>query len=115
MKSGQMKRRVAMGERFSRHAAERAGQRRIKAEDVNLVLRFGKEIHRAGAIFVFLGHRDIPEQLRHDRHLIGLEGMTVIMSSDCEQVITAYRNRHAIKDIKRKAKRFRPKTEGMWH
>ena len=104
-----------MGERFSRHAAERAGQRRIRVEDVDLVLRYGKEIHRAGAMFVFLGHRDIPEQLRHDRRLIGLEGMTLILSSDGEQVITAYRNRHAIRDIKRKAKRFKLKTRKIWH
>ena len=104
-----------MAERFSRHAAERVGQRRIRFEDVDLVLRYGKEIHRAGVMFVFLGHRHIPEQLRHDRILTGLEGLTVIMSSDGEQVITAYRNRHAIRDIKRKAKRFKLKTRKIWH
>ena len=104
-----------MAERFSRHAAERAGQRRIRAEDVDLVLRYGKEIHRAGSMFVFLGHKDIPEELRHDQRIIGLEGMTVIMASDGEQVITAYRNRHAIRDIKRKDKRFHSKTYRTWH
>lgn len=67
MKAGKRKGGATIAERFSRNAAERVGQRRIKAEDVDLVLRFGKEINGAGTVFVFLGHRDIPEQLRHDR------------------------------------------------
>jgi hypothetical protein len=67
MKAEKRKGGATMAERFSRHAAERVGQRRIRIEDLDLLLRYGKEIHRAGAVFVFLGYRDIPEQLRHDR------------------------------------------------
>lgn len=102
-------------ERFSKHALQRAGQRRINVEDLTFVLKYGTEIHRTGVIFIFLRHRDIPDQLRHDSNLRKLEGTTVIISSDGEKVITVYRNRDAIRVIKRKLKRCQPKTKRTWH
>jgi len=95
-----------MAERFSRHAAERAAQRNISQEDMDFVLRYGQEIHRSGAVFIFLGHKDIPESLARKRSVEKLVGTTILISSDEECIITAYKNRKALREIKRKDKRY---------
>jgi hypothetical protein len=87
------------------HAQQRAGQRRIPEENLHLVLKYGTRVHKAGALFVFMRKRDIPPVLSirsQDR----LEGLTVVMDPLGEEVITAYRNRKALRDIKRKSKRY---------
>lgn len=95
-----------MAERLSRHGAERAAQRNISPEDMDFVLQYGQEIHRSGAIFVFLGRRDIPESMARRSRADRLVGTTILLSSDEECVITAYRNRKALREIKRKDKRY---------
>jgi len=104
-----------MAERISRHAKERAAQRNISQEDMDFVLRYGQEIHRSGAVFIFLGHKDIPTNLVRKRRVEKLVGTTLLISSDCDQIITAYRNRNALRDIKRKAKRYMPKSSSAWN
>jgi hypothetical protein len=88
---------------ISRHAAQRLAQRGISLEDVNLVLRLGRRLHRTGATFYFLGRRQIPRGL--ERELERLEGVTLIVADG--RLITAYRNKRAIAEIKKKPKRRR--------
>jgi len=104
-----------MAETISRHASERASQRNLSHDDLAFVMQYGQEIHRAGALFIFLGHRHIPKQFRGNRNIMRLAGTALVVSSDCQQVITAYRNRNAIRDIKRKSKRYIPKGCSIWH
>lgn len=87
--------------RISRHAARRLAQREISLEDVHLVLRLGRRLHRTGVTFYFFGRRQIPGGLECE--LERLVGTTVLVAEG--QVITAYRNKRAIAVIKRKPKR----------
>lgn len=47
-----------MFEKFSKHALERTSQRNIRGENIEFLLRFGRKIHRAGALFVFQGRAE---------------------------------------------------------
>lgn len=95
-----------MFERFSKHAFERASQRNIRGENIEFLLRFGRKIHRAGALFVFLGRHDIPSEYLRDDRYAKLEGTTLVVSNDGECLITAYRNKKALRQIKKKLKRY---------
>ncbi len=98
-----------MAERISRHAEERAAQRNIHGEDFDLILRYGTTVQAAGAVFYFLGHRHIPEELRSDDRIARLEGTVLVVSDDNGTVITAYRNKRGFRAIKKKLKRYAPK------
>jgi hypothetical protein len=90
------------------HAGQRLGQRGISEEELQLVLTYGTKVHNAGALFVFMRRRDIPRTLSpHSQD--HLEGLTIVLDPLGEEVITAYRNRRALREIKRKSKRFFPR------
>lgn len=92
-----------MLERLSRHAAVRISQRNIRAEDIAFVMRFGRHLHNGGALFVFLGQRNIPDEYRTDDRIAKLEGTTLVMSRDgC--LITAYKNKKGLKKVLKKCK-----------
>jgi hypothetical protein len=85
-------------------------ERNLDAEDLQIVLDYGRVIYRSGAKFYFLGRRDLPEFLqRTHRRLVGTTIVTVK-----SMIKTVYRNGRAIASIKRKRKRkisgspFRP-------
>jgi hypothetical protein len=89
------------------HAVRRAQQRAICREDIETVVANGTRVHNGGALFVFMGWRDIPVGVApalRDR----LEGITIVMDPVSEDIITAYRNKGALRDIKRKRKQFSP-------
>ncbi len=86
---------------ISRHAARRLAQRGISLHDLDLTLRFGRKIHRTGATFYFFGRRQIPRGL--ERQLERLVGTTLIVADG--RLVTAYRNKRAIAEIKKKPKR----------
>lgn len=92
---------------FNRHAVRRMAQRNLTFADIYTVIRLGQKIYRAGAIFYFLGRRDVPEG--KEKRLEKLIGTTVIRHKN--SVVTAYRNRRAIGTIKRKSKRKHIKSE----
>ena len=86
--------------KISRHAARRMAQRNLSVGDVALVLRFGRQEHRTGVKFFFLGERDVPKGL--ERELERLVGTTVVATDEC--ILTVYRNENALAQIKRKLK-----------
>lgn len=88
---------------ISGHATRRMAQRNLKIDDIALVLRYGRCIHRTGARFYFLGRRDIPEGM--EGRLEPLVGTTVIAEGG--QITTVYRNRRGLAKIKHKSKRMR--------
>jgi hypothetical protein len=90
-----------MATHVSRHAASRMAQRNIQPSDLSLVLRFGRVEYRAGAEFYFLGRRDIPDGM--ELTLERLIGATVVVTHG--QIATVYRNRRALRAIRRKPKR----------
>ena len=73
-------------------------QRNISEDDINIVLRFARFLHRAGADFFFLGRRDLPDDVsREHARLVG----TVLVYVD-GTLATTYRNKKAMSFIKTK-------------
>ncbi len=98
---------VGMG-RYSRHALQRIAQRNIKKDNIEFIMKFGQKIHNGGALFVFLGKHDIPDEYQRDDQFAKLEGSILLVSSDESCLITAYKNKQGLKQIKRKQKRYIP-------
>lgn len=85
---------------FTEHASYRMAQRNLSREAVQFVIEHGRRHHRAGACFFFLGKRDIPADSRQE--LARLEGAVVVLNLNSRSVLTVYRNREGLRDIKRK-------------
>jgi hypothetical protein len=85
---------------INHHAAQRMAQRNVNFADLEIVLRFGRVLHRTGAEFYFLAKRDLPDDLQ--RQFDYLVGATVILEN--EKIITVYRNRRTLSRIRRKRK-----------
>jgi len=88
---------------FTQHARKRSARRNVAPNAVDYVLAYGRMIQRTGAMFYFLGRRDIPPCDRRASWASRLEGSIVIVAPD-GTVITIYRNRRGLCTIARKAK-----------
>ena len=92
---------------YSDHAITRMAQRGFSDEDVRYIMKHGQRIHRTGIVFYFLGRKDIPEEDLKEKKYRRLEGSTILINTvdDNEQVIiTVYRDRGALRNIRRKHK-----------
>ncbi|GAC1645729.1 MAG: hypothetical protein NVS4B8_17410 [Herpetosiphon sp.] len=88
------------------HCLQRQARRNVSSLDVEFVLRYGRRVRAAGALHVFLGRRDIPQDKETSSRFGHLEGTTLVMDDTGVDVvlITTYRNRRALKKIRSKAK-----------
>ena len=89
------------------HAELRAQQRAIHDGELELVVDYGTRVHNAGALFIFMGKKDIPESLPpalKER----LHGITLVLAPGTEEILTAYRNKAGLREIKRKRKEYSP-------
>jgi hypothetical protein len=92
---------------FTRHAIQRIHQRALSEADIEYVVEHGRRHWAGGVLHCFLGRRDIPGQDRRMDRIWRLEGTTVLLKEINEQtamVVTAYRNRKASRQFRRKAK-----------
>lgn len=89
----------------TQHSQTRMAQRGITEADLAFVREHGRLTYKTGVRFYFLGRRDIPVALQ--RTYGHLEGTTVIVAADGRVMVTCYRDRGAIAEIKRKDKRAR--------
>ena len=88
---------------LSDHALTRMAQRNLSAEDVEYVIQFGCPVRSGGALHYFLRQEDIPYADR--KSVQRLEGTTVLMDRGEQYIITVYRNRRGLKEIRQKTKR----------
>lgn len=94
-------------DKITLHARLRCAQRNVNRDTIAFVEWHGRKIHRTGATFYFLGRRNIPEHLRDDDRYAKLEG-TVLLAGPDGGFITVYRNRQALKAIRKKLKYHLP-------
>jgi hypothetical protein len=71
---------------------------------MELVRRYGVLKYRTGVKFYILRRRDVERHREAEPRLAKLHDMVMIVSSDNTTVITVYRNKKALKDIRRKPK-----------
>lgn len=89
--------------KLSNHARQRGAQSNLCAHDVELVRKYGVLEHRTGVRFYFVRSRDVKRYRLAEPRLLRLQGVVMIVSND-DTVITFYRNREALKAIRRKPK-----------
>ena len=94
------------------HAHTRSGQRHLRREDILYVCQHGQKLHRTGACFFFLREKDVPAA-DSKPHLIG----TVVLTKPGNQpgaliIVTVYKNKEALRTIKKKLKHRLPGFEG---
>jgi len=85
------------------HARQRMAQRNMSCKDVGYIMDYGQVLHRSGAVFIHLGHKDIPTEDRGDPAIARLEGATVVLGDSESVVLTVWRNREqGLRHIRRK-------------
>ena len=99
---------------LSQHAVERSQKRRISEQEIDLVMEYGYQIYQGGALFIFLRAKDLPIHIRH-KFPKNLEGTTIVMDPQSNTILTLYRNKNALRDIKRKTKYFQDKNILLAH
>ncbi len=91
--------------KFTTHAQKRIQMRRVNEKLIGLALKYGVKIYNGGAKFVFVRKKDIPDDV--DPEIAEkIEGLVLIMNPIDDTIITVYKNRNALKDIKKKVKRY---------
>lgn len=91
---------------LSAHAIHRQARRNLSQADIEFVLDYGQQRHCAGALHIFLGRRDIPADKETQRRFGQLEGTVLVIAETAHGMllITAYRNREALKRIRSKVR-----------
>ena len=101
--------------RTTTHADVRQAQRNLSAQDIDFVIAPGQCLYSGGALHLFLRNRDIPRDKAGYRQFARLEGTTLVIKEegDLAVLITAYRNQHGLKAIRRKGKHDRRSNSAM--
>jgi hypothetical protein len=95
--------------KFTNHALIRMNQRKISDKMLKLALRYGCVIYNAGAKFVFVRKKDVPEDLPK-AVAEKIEGIVIVINPVDETIVTVYKNKDALREIKRKIKRYDGKS-----
>lgn len=96
-------RQIGLSIRLTPHAEFRLAQRNLSAEEIGYVLLHGQTWHKAGAIIIHLSEKDVPKSDQSNQRWRKLIGTTVVMTTEEERLLTAYRNRcSGLQHIKRK-------------
>ncbi|PIQ24053.1 hypothetical protein COW36_05910 [bacterium (Candidatus Blackallbacteria) CG17_big_fil_post_rev_8_21_14_2_50_48_46] len=86
-----------IGPQFTRHATARLVQRGIKLADVEFTMRHGKKIYKQGLVFYVMIDKIARLRGESVRHL-------VVLASHEGNVVTVYKEKNALKKIKRASK-----------
>src|SRR5690349_8505379 len=92
--------------RRSAHAICRQAQRNLSDADIEFVAAHGRRIRCGGALHIFLGSRDIPAEKAIAQRFGRLEGTVLVLGAAEDELlmITAYRNRRCLKQLRAKTK-----------
>ena len=88
--------------KLSKHAKTRCQEREISRLQIALAVDFGQRVNGTGVEICFLGRRDIPEWLDR-RYAERVEG-TVVILGHAGEAVTTYRNRDAMRELRKRKK-----------
>ena len=89
--------------KLSEHARHRGAQSNLCERDVELVRRYGVLEHRTGVQFYFVRKQEVERYQGVEPRLAKLHSIVLVVAND-GTVITVYRNRKALRAIRRKPK-----------
>jgi hypothetical protein len=98
----------AVNESFvmTKHAQVRCLQRGVRTADIEYLLAHGKKIYKQGLVFYVMLDKHIAQRGESVRHLVAL------VSHD-QHVVTVYKEKNALKKIKRATKHDLKKSSWM--
>ena len=91
---------------LSEHAAQRMCQRGLHEWQIELVLKYGREIHSRRAVFHVVGRKEIQKYGSKVPELKKLDGIQVVTGGDNLAILTVYRN-HDLRGIRPNKRRHR--------
>lgn len=74
-------------------------------DKIIIALEYGNTTFKQGLLYYVLGEKDIPAHLQH--HKNKFMNTVVIVSGDSNVIVTCYRSKNAVKNIKLKPKELR--------
>ncbi len=86
------------------HAQKRINQRRFNEDLIKLAVKYGTVIYKAGAKFIFVRRKDIPKEIPKSI-AEKIEGLIIVMNPNDGTIITVYKNKNGLRELKRKDKR----------
>ncbi len=89
---------------LSAHARQRGAQSNLRVSDMELIRRYGVVEYRTGVRFYVLRRRDVERHRHVEPRLTKLHDIVMIVSGDDTTVITVYRNKKALREIRHKPK-----------
>ena len=84
------------------HFEERAESRGLRDDVLDFILAWGREIHAAGAMFIAVFNKDVPEDLRDSRVYRLAEGWVLVMTPCGAYAKTCYRRNNLSGHLRRK-------------
>lgn len=81
---------------FSNHSLKRINMRRIDQRYIDICLNYGKKIYRTGIVFYVLLKKTV-DKLHLPKEI---EGLCILVAHD-NTIITVYKNRDAISEVKK--------------
>lgn len=93
-----------MLDQLTRHALYRAAQRNLSDEQIAFIFENGNKLHNAGAVFIQLRAKDIPDTVPANDPRRKCAGTTLVMCSGCKAIVTVYRNPEAFQKDRKKKK-----------
>jgi hypothetical protein len=89
----------------TQHSNKRSCQRGINKDKIIIALEYGKATFKQGLLYYVLGEKDIPAHLQQEKNKF--MNIVVIVSGDSNEIVTCYRSKNAVKNIKLKPKELR--------
>lgn len=100
---------ISNGLKYTQHAVLRMSQRGISKEDIALVIQKGTWHRKTGVIFIIMRQKNIKTK-DEER----LKNLTVVLAKDGSNILTVYKNKRSLRDIKRKSKKNLSSEEQKW-
>ena len=89
---------------LSDHSQKRSSQRGFNNQLILDVLDYGDAIFKQGVVFYVIKNNSLPANMSPNKKE-RLKNMVVVVSPWDAKVITCYKNKNGVKDVKRKSKR----------
>ena len=89
----------------SLHSQIRSNQRGISKNHIALALEYGTVFYKQGLTYYVLGRKNVPKQYLKRASIY--ENTVVIVSGKSNELVTCYKSKHAIMQIKHKRKNLK--------
>ena len=92
---------------LTNHARSRAAKRGINPDQIKLCIQYGEELYNGGVLFFFMSDKCLKRIKKiYGAYLSNMHGLVVLTNNNDKSlvVVTVYKNRNALRDLKRKNK-----------